>query len=113
MAGSFGLVFNTPTSQNYTQWFLTESIPYKYFPPAVKSKIDAFIARGFGSVWAKADPAMIEELQSIGLVVSGFIDRGMINVFFDPTGGGSWGVSFSYAAGPPGTTSGVPSFSGS
>jgi RHS repeat-associated protein len=110
-SASFGLVFNTPTSQNYTELFYTESIPYKAFPPQVKSKIDAFLASGFGSAFTGASSEAIEEFKSIGGVLSGVLDRGTANVFFDPTGGGSWGISFSYAAGPPDTTAGPPSFS--
>jgi hypothetical protein len=110
---SFGVVFNTPKSQNYTQLFLRESIPYTSFPPALKTKIDGFIANGVGLTLGSADPDIVAEAKSIGMVVGGVIDRSTVNVFWDPTGGGSWGMSFSYACGPPGTSAGVPSFSGS
>jgi RHS repeat-associated protein len=110
---SFGLVFNTPASQNYRGPFYTESIPYKAFPPAIKSKIDAFLASGFGFAFTDNTSEVIEEAKSIGMLVSGALEgRGTANVFFDPCGGGSWGVSFSYALGPSGeASSGPPSIS--
>ncbi|SPE51857.1 hypothetical protein SBV1_1440047 [Verrucomicrobia bacterium] len=49
---------------------------------------------------------------SDGMEIHGVLDNGTANVFFDPTGGGSWGISFSYAAGESeATTTGPPSFS--
>lgn len=69
--GSLGFVFNTPTSQNYTGYFWTISIPYTSLP----SDLQAVVGRYLGKP-----------------------EDTNVSIFFDPTGGGSAGISLSRTA---------------
>jgi len=93
--GTFGFVFDTLTSQNYTKHFITLSLPYMALPTNVRTKIDGFMASGFGATVGGSSQEFIQEAQSLGVQFSGVVNKSSVNVFWDPLGGGSCGVTFS------------------
>ena len=65
--GTLGYVFGTPDSQSYTQLFTTLSVPYLALPPDLRTLVDLHAPKLSGT---------------------------NVNIFFDPNGGGSCGISF-------------------
>jgi len=96
----FGVAFNTRNSKAYRGPFTTFSFPYSRWTPSLRNKIDGFLASGFGATACGSSPEFIQEAQSIGLQLSGVLDKSTVNVFFDTTFGGAVGLTFSYEIGP-------------
>ena len=93
--GVFGFAFDTPNSQSYTEHFVTLSLPYSKLPASLRNKVAKFLASGFGAALTGTSSEVIENAKSIGCDFATAVNLGTVNIFFDPTGGGSCGVSFS------------------
>jgi RHS repeat-associated protein len=93
--GVFGFVFDTPNSQSYSKHFVTLSLPYSKLPVSMRNKITKFLASGFGTALTGTSQEVIDNAKSIGCDFATALNLGTVNIFFDPTGGGSCGVSFS------------------
>jgi RHS repeat-associated protein len=87
IGGAAGLVFNCPTSSDYTGAFLTISLAYSIIPSQVQQKIEAEL------------PELTRITGNIGVdLSSAILDKSSINVFWSP--GGGWltsrGISFGF-----------------
>ena len=91
----FGFVFNTRDSQNYTKHFATLSLPYSKVPASIRNKVSKFLAGGFGTQLSGTSQDVIDAARSVGCDFATAVNLGTVNIFFDPTGGGSAGISFS------------------
>jgi YD repeat-containing protein len=108
ISGAVGLVFGTPTSEDYTKHFITISVPFASIQQALQKKIDTqLISVATQSITILAqggsgDVALYHyeatSLSSVTQTVASDLANPSsltANFFFDPTGGGSFGVSLS------------------
>ncbi len=101
VSGSVGVVFNCPDSGTYTRAFVSYSLPVQTLPATVRNSIDiAFAAASLAGTTLYAlnsqiSSEQLDEFKSQLNQAAGTINRGSVNIFYDPFGGGAWGISFS------------------
>jgi hypothetical protein len=89
LQGNLGLVFGTPTSSDYTEWFETLSVPYNALPAPLIKRIDGLIAS------ATLPSDVLQSVAKYGIPTPSSLNKLTVNVFKSP-GGSSCGINFSY-----------------
>ena len=103
-SASAGLVFDTPTSKDYTRWFVTISVPFTTLPPAIQERVENLLEIYVAHLPAPTS-SVIQNLINNSFIPNGILQNSTANIFFDPTGGGSFGISYSYNASSSGSSS--------